>query len=86
MNLSELRKAIDDADEIILRAIAARFEGARQIKELKKEKKIPVRDPEREEVIKSHWKKRSDELSIRQELALLVLDFLLEESRRIQSE
>lgn len=86
MELPELRKAIDDADEIILRAIAARFEGARQLKVVKQERKLPVEDLKREDVLKTRWKKRAKELGIREELALLVLDFLIVESKRIQTE
>lgn len=86
MELPELRKAIDDADEIILRAIAARFEGAKQLKVVKQEQKLPVEDLKREDALKTRWKKRAKELGIREELALLVLDFLIAESKRIQSE
>lgn len=86
MELSELRKAIDDADEIILRALAARFEGAKQLKLVKTEKKIPIEDLPREDAIKKRWKKRAAELGIREELALMILDFLLSESKRLQNE
>lgn len=86
MDLPELRKAIDDADEIILRAIAARFAGIEQMKIVKAGKKMPVEDTKREEELKKKWKKRAKELGIREELALLILDFLISESKRLQSE
>lgn len=86
MELSELRKAIDDADEIILRAIAARMEGVRQIAQVKQQRKMPIEDTKREDELKKRWKKRSTELGIAPELALLILDFLLTESKSIQSE
>lgn len=86
MDLSELRKAIDDADEIILRAIAARFAGVEQLKDLKKRRKLPVEDPKREAELKTRWKKRADQLGIREELALVILDFLLSEGKRLQGE
>jgi len=86
MELSDLRKAIDDADEIILRALAARFEGIAQMKIVKAEKNISVEDTKREDQLKKHWKKRAKELGIREELALVILDFLISESKRLQAE
>ncbi len=86
MDLPELRKAIDDADEIILRAIAARFAGIEQMKAVKTEKKMPIEDPKREQQLKKRWKNRAAELGIREELALVILDFLLSESKRLQGE
>ena len=85
MDLPELRKAIDDADEIILRAIAARFAGIEHLKIVKGQRKLPVEDLKREEQIRNRWKKRAAELGIREELALVILDFLLSESKRLQS-
>lgn len=82
--LEEIRRAIDEADEILIRALGARFRAALHLQKLKADGKLPVEDPEREEVLKSLWKDRAKRVDVSPELALLILDFILTESKRIQ--
>ena len=85
-SLAEVRLAIDEADDIILKALAARMRAAKYLKILKKEEGIAVEDPTREKEVKARWKKRAQELDLPIELPLLLLDILLAESKSIQRE
>lgn len=85
LTLPEIRKAIDDADEILLRALSARFRAVSYLKRAKKAGKLKIEDPDRERMIKEQWAVRAKELDVPPELALLILDFILTESKRIQS-
>ena len=82
--LESIRETIDDADDILLRALGARLEAVRHLREYKKIEGLPAEDKEREAELKEKWKERAAELKIPKELALLILDFLLTESKRIQ--
>ena len=84
LSLDDIRKAIDEADEIILRTIATRMKAVSHLKAIKTEKGLPITDAVRERILKSKWKERADALNIRPELALMILDFLLSESKRLQ--
>ena len=84
LTLADIRRAIDDADEIILRAIATRMKAVAHLKAIKSAKGLPIKDPVRERIVKSAWKEKAIALGIKPELALLILDFLLEDSKRIQ--
>ncbi len=85
LTIHGIRSVIDDADDILLKALAARFRAIRHIKEVKRETGMQVESTSRETELKDKWKKRAQELNIPQELALLILDFILAESKRIQS-
>lgn len=85
LTLDDVRSAIDAADEIILRAIATRMKAVAHLKVLKDAKGLPVTDAVRERILKSQWKEKAIALGIKPELALLILDFLLEDSKRLQS-
>lgn len=85
LTIHGIRSVIDDADDILLKALAARFRAIRHIKEVKRETGMQVESTSREMELKDKWKKRAQELNIPQELALLILDFILAESKRIQS-
>ena len=54
MNLEELRKKIDDADQQIVRLIAERIRVAEEIGELKKEQGKQIEDSTREQVVLQH--------------------------------
>lgn len=84
--IATLREAIDEADEILLRALGARLRAVRLLKNVKSDTGMRVESASREAELKAQWKKRAKELKIPEELALLILDFLLTESKRIQSE
>ena len=83
--VEELRAAITAADEIVIRALAARFRAIERLKELKKENGMPVEDAARETKVKEYWKKSAAEHDVPESLALLLLDFILSESKRLQS-
>lgn len=85
LTIPTIRAAIDDADDILLKALAARFRAIRHLKEIKRDTGMQVESASREAELKDKWKKRAQELNIPQELSLLILDFILAESKRIQS-
>jgi len=84
LSIEQLRAAIDDADEILLRALGARFKAVSLLHAAKKKEGLPSEDKEREAFVKNQWKKRARELDVSPELALLMLDFILAESKRRQ--
>lgn len=85
LTIPVIRTAIDEADDILLKALATRFRAVRHLKEIKRETGMQVESPSRETELKEKWKKKSQELDIPTELALLILDFILAESKRLQS-
>jgi chorismate mutase len=85
LTIPEIRQTIDEADDILLKALAARFRAVHVLKEIKKATGVQVESPSREAELKARWKKKAQELDLTPELALLILDFLLMESKRIQN-
>ncbi len=80
-----VRVAIDEADDILLKALAARFRAIRHLKKMKSDAGLQVENPARELELKDRWKKKAIELDVPPELTLLILDFILAESKRLQS-
>jgi len=80
-----IRAAIDEADNIFLKALATRFRAVRHLKEIKRETGMQIESPSREAELKDKWKKKAQELDLPRELTLLILDFILAESKRIQA-
>lgn len=85
LTIPVVRAAIDEADDILLKALATRFRAIRHLKEIKRDTGVPVESPSRETELKTRWKKKSEELDLPPELTLLILDFILAESKRTQS-
>lgn len=85
ITIPEIRETIDEADDILLRALSARFRAIRHLSLIKKDINMQIESPSRETELKERWKKRADELGVPSPLALLILDFILVESKRIQS-
>jgi chorismate mutase len=54
MDISGWRKKIDEMDEQIVRLISERAEAAKAIGELKRQTKLPVYEPEREQAVFNH--------------------------------
>ncbi len=86
LSLKDVRRAIDESDKILLKALGARFRAIKYLGQLKKIEKIPVEDSSRERELKAIWKKQAKALELNEEFVLLILDFILAESRRIQSQ
>lgn len=84
--IEELRLAIDAADEIIIRALQARFRAIEALHDLKSGAGMPVEDLGREENVKALWKAHAKALNVPEHLALLILDFILAESKKLQSD
>jgi len=85
LTIPTVRAIIDDADDILLKALAARFRAIRHLKEIKRDTGMQVESSSRETELKTKWKQKAVELGIPPELTLLILDFILAESKRIQS-
>lgn len=85
LTIPVLREAIDDADDILLKALAARFRAIRHLRDIKRDTDMKVESPSREAELKQTWKAKAQKLEIPEELALLMLDFILAESKRVQS-
>ncbi len=84
LTIAEVRHAIDEADTVLLKALATRFRAIEHLKVLKKELRVATEDSARERDLKMKWKEQAKTLKISEELALLLLDFILAESKRMQ--
>ena len=82
--LKDIRATIDMADEIILKGLSARFRGIEFLRRLKKSDSLRISDPAREQELKARWKKLAKEMKVPEPLALLILDVILVESKRLQ--
>ncbi len=82
--IDDIRRAIDEADAILLKALAARFRAVKCLAMLKGESNLPVEDAKREAELKAHWKRQAKKLDLPEPLALLMLDFILAESKKVQ--
>lgn len=86
ISIDDIREAIDEADKILLKALGARFRAVKYLGQFKKLMKLKKDDPKRELKVKEIWKKQAKKLEIREEFALLILDLIFSESKRIQSD
>lgn len=82
--LEEIRDLIDEIDKILLLTLGKRFRAVGFLRNLKNATGIRIEDAKREEAVKALWKKHAKEANVPQELALLILDFILVESKRAQ--
>lgn len=63
-DINLLRKRIDELDELILHTLSERAETCRLIGELKKKKKIPIKDMPRENNVYTHIRKKAASLGL----------------------
>lgn len=83
--LQKIRSTIDSADELLLKALSERFRILRYLKTFKVKTGMKVENAARETELKDIWRKKAKDLDLPPELTLLILDFILAESKRIQS-
>lgn len=86
LSIADIRRAIDEADDILLKALAARFRAIRHLRDIKKATGMQVESLSRETELKTRWKTKAEELDLSPQLALLILDFILTDSKEIQSQ
>lgn len=86
LSIADIRRAIDEADDILLKALAARFRAIRHLRDIKKATGMQVESLSREAELKARWKTKAEELDLSPQLALLILDFILTDSKEIQSQ
>ena len=84
--LEEIRELIDEADKLLLLTLGKRFRAVGFLRKLKNATGIRIEDAKREEAVRELWKRHAKESNVPEELALLMLDFILSESKRIQNE
>jgi chorismate mutase len=84
VTVDEVRAAIDEADTLLIRALGARFRAVQFLLGIKKAGKMSIEDKARESQLKEKWKKEAKQQKVPEHLALLMLDFILSESKRIQ--
>jgi chorismate mutase len=84
MNITQLRDEIREIDLKILELIKNRLELAKKIGLYKKEHKYPIRDLKVEEAVIERAKVHSVHLGIPPELAIKVMNLLIEYSVKIQ--
>ena len=85
LSIADIRRTIDEADDILLKALTARFRAIKYLKEIKRATDMQIESPSREAELKARWKARAEELGLAPELPLLMLDFILIESKRLQT-
>lgn len=83
-DLDDIRKAIDQADRMLIEVLAARWKALGWLKMYKCKHKIAIDDLVREQSLKSKWKQEAKAKKVPEHLALLILDFILAESKNFQ--
>lgn len=82
MDLQTLRETIEETDVEIIQLIGKRLGVCRQVRQYKDH----TEDPEREAYLRDIWLKKAEEAGVSAECAEGVLNVLLRESKRFQSE
>jgi len=82
--LEGLRRKIDDIDRDLLDAVIRRLKVAEEIGRVKAREGLPLTDRERESEIRRRWRERFKAEGLDPALADLILDSLLEASKRVQ--
>jgi len=82
--LEGLRRQIDDIDEDLLDTIIRRLKVAEKIGRVKAREGLPLTDRERERELRRRWRERFKAEGLDPALADLILDSLLEASKRVQ--
>ncbi len=83
--VEELRRRIDEIDREILNLVLRRVEIAREIGKLKKKRRLPIADHQREEQVISQGLKLAEDLRLDRDLVELMLRSLIGICRRAQS-
>ena len=86
MELTELRKKIDQTDEEILRVLAKRMALIPGIAEYKRKNSLPLRQPEREQELIARKKELAKELGLSQKFVEKLFRIIIEESLRLEEE
>lgn len=86
MDLTELRKKLDDLDSEMIRLLAKRMALAEDIGKLKKEKCIPLRQPEREKELMQKRKQLARQIGLREELVERICKEIIDESLRVEEQ
>lgn len=86
MELDELRKKIDQADEEILRLLAKRMALIPGITDYKRKNSLPLRQPEREQELITRKKELAKELGLSQKFVEKLFRIIIEESLRLEEE
>lgn len=82
--LENLRKIIDVLDDEIISLISERQLISAQIGKLKKDIKIAVFDPKREEYLQAYHKELSEKYSVSPEFVVQIFELIFMESRKTQ--
>ena len=82
--LEELRREIDRIDERLLDAVIERLKVAREIGRVKAQQGLPLTDEDREKELRKRWRERFKAEGLDPALADLILESLLEASKRVQ--
>lgn len=80
--IARLRERIDDVDRSIVRSLALRRKLVERIGEEKRSARLGPLDPAREDALRRAWARYAAEDDLPAEVALAVLDAILDASRR----
>ena len=86
LTIDDFRDLINEADAILLTALGTRFKGIQFLRRYKKLSGLPIQDRAREDVLRDRWKTLARKEGVPEALALLILDCIIVESKRIQSQ
>ena len=86
MELKEARESLDKLDKELITIVTERMNLVRKVAEYKKEKKLPMYDPEREKELIEARRKLAEELGINPDLVEDIFKRILEDSHRIGKE
>ena len=84
MKIEELRNQINSLDREIIEKISMRLAIAQEIGGIKKEKDLPIKDQEREEIVISRIRKIAHELILDPDVFEKIYRIIIDESCNIQ--
>jgi chorismate mutase len=79
--LEALRAAVDDADEALVRALAARWRAVQAIAEHKQRRGIAGFDSAREDLLRARWRALAEREGVEVSLIDTVFDAVIEKCR-----
>lgn len=82
--MDEIRKQIQEIDQILIEKIAKRMELSQELGSLKKDRDLAIVDEEREKELFTFWRKTAEEKTLRPEFIEKLWIIILEESIHTQ--
>ncbi len=82
--IENLRKIINELDDILIETVARRMIVSRTVGVIKKQNKLKIKDPKREKELKAFHQKLAKKQGITYKTLQKIFELIMEESKRVQ--